>query len=671
MNVEMDASKDNQANEEDDDEEEESSIQRFLLDLSKLVQENDGLTAKQRIQQVPFSAETLLSVLTPHLFDVEPTSMMAINDVHDDNDNDDEEQKTLASTDLSESQALQLLHFLASQDPIHFPMPLIAQAVAHAAAENAASSISSPRPMHVSKDLLQTLLHQVCFSESVKVMEMVTQTLWTCSHKLGPPFLQEAIPGLVQLWKQALNPTDTYGRASSKHVSSTVAVRCATVMIEWFLPTQQQHPLPSSLSSSLAIRTALFAQMVNHGATTLFVQMLQDKSDPLVQMSMLDLLERFVTATTATTTTNANTTAMSDSIEIRQWLSSLHVLEPILQMAGVTITNDDHQSQSKKVLLPNGQIDSLLGGSALRLLSALCTTTFHEKNNQPATTADAHQHHSDDYDYAQQQQQEQQQDLFLLHAFQQALHNFATAGSGEVDRLHLITAISSFAATSHHALEAILQDQTIRSAWLSIRHVAQTKLKAAILLSIAMVLDPTLLMQSQETTTTLSSTTMTTTPTTRTNLYDSQSSSVESKLAIQLFTALGTENTTHPYPSSTSSSSLTSTTTDYLFLQYGRSPIPELRWATYTLLSAMAKHHAPYIFMTTEHLPSFLEWLLDRTVETTQDGRIAKFHLVQTLVSHPHVPTGIIHDSQWNKLRKHIQQGPHYIRPIPWDVAAE
>jgi len=69
----------------------------------------------------------------------------------------------------------------------------------------------------------------------------------------------------------------------------------------------------------------------------------------------------------------------------------------------------------------------------------------------------------------------------LIQRFHRVLSNFEQ--SGELDRLSLIDAISSFGGASAAALKSVLDDPVTREAWLSLS-VAQPKLKSAILVSV-------------------------------------------------------------------------------------------------------------------------------------------------------------------------------------------
>ena len=98
-----------------------------------------------------------------------------------------------------------------------------------------------------------------------------------------------------------------------------------------------------------------------------------------------------------------------------------------------------------------------------------------------------------------------------------------------------------------------------------------------------------------------------------------------------------------------------------------RSPMLEVRLATYTLFSAVAKSGDISGVQALLLTSGFVEFLLERT-ESNQDGRLAKFHLVQNVYQ---VAKGLLSETLVQKFESHLQQGPHYVKPLSWDVAAE
>jgi hypothetical protein len=186
-----------------------------------------------------------------------------------------------------------------------------------------------------------------------------------------------------------------------------------------------------------------------------------------------------------------------------------------------------------------------------------------------------------------------------------------------MDRLALIHAISSFASASDDALQLVLDDPVTRQAWLSLQSVAQPKLKAAILVSIAQVLTE----------------------------MPSPSS------CANLFSAVGPVNNQH--------------TTMDLSLDLVKSPMSEVRVAVYALWEAMAPHGAQTMLLH----PNFLPLLLQREQETTQEGRKAKYAIVQAIVASSVV--GLLAEDIVKQLETYIEQGPHFQAAQAWEVATE
>jgi hypothetical protein len=534
----------------------EHAVELLIKDINTALQEDNVQTAKTCVNNSNIHPQAMMDFLAPRLF--EPLPLY-----------DEEEEK-----DLNATQALQIVGFLATLDPKYLT------AASSAVATAATQLTTSPQPMRVSPELLTVLLTQLTMTGVVQVSTNATAALVACSRKLGPILLDPAIQGLVDIWKAQL---DTASKNNKQHAASTIAVRCASAMIDLVL----------------ALQDTAMQCMVEHGATDLFLHMLQDASDPLVQLSVLDLLEVLAQKTTKVSS--------SLSEETCKWLQSPPVVEPILLLSGVssskdTIMSDDDPDDS------SNDIDPLLGGSALRLLSALCSQKTSDRT------------------------------LTLLPAFSKALHNFASQSNSEVDRLHLVHAISSFAGSSPDALKAVLDDPTTRDAWLSLQHVAQPKLKAATLLSIAMVLDPSLVDSSHD---------QTPAP-----APPPSHISLEPSLAMTLYSQLGQAN------------GADYNTTDWM-LKLAASPIPELRLASYTLLSAMAQAGGMGGAQVLLSSVAFLDFLFQRSDESTQDGRVAKFQVVQAVFAQVQ---GLLSDEMVRKFETHLKQGPHYVQTMQWDV---
>jgi hypothetical protein len=303
-----------------------------------------------------------------------------------------------------------------------------------------------------------------------------------------------------------------------------------------------------------------------------------------LQISVLELLE-------------SAATKLTRNVERSQWLFSRNLLDTLLAMAGGT----------------EAKVDGLLGGPALRAVAALCKVAY-----APDNMVLIH-------------------DIQLLEAFHHALHNFEI--TGETDRLVLIDAISSLASISDEALTMILNDSFTRTTWLNL-YTAQPKLKAAIVTSIAMVLQP-----SAFHTTSLSS---------PPSSLSTATTTVQPPLtnAWQLYAAVGATNN--------------DTDTTQLLMTLSHSPLPETRLAVYSLFRAAALLPTGGQVLMTHS--GFLDFMLERS-ETIKECKDAKFALVQAIYNSP--VALLLADNIVQKIKKHIQQGPYYVQTIPWELATE
>ena len=317
----------------------------------------------------------------------------------------------------------------------------------------------------------------------------------------GPPTVWSAVlTQIVTLWQHALQPSSsspTTTRAESSLVvpSSTTAVRCASWLVSFLLlefpkppPPQQQQDAPTNTTNTTTSTPMTVARQT--GALQCFQDMvsLYFQDDPLVQLSVLDLLEQLAATTTTTTL---------DQPERLTWLTSPAILHPLLRWAGA----GDVRLDTRNSPLPHmeekdaQEPDPFLGGPAIRVLGAMCQLAA-------VTTPTRSSNHNDDNTHNDQTWN------VLCRGLYQALSHLQHAGSNstlELDRLVTVTVVSSLARASPHALQWILEQEPATSGqsvhkntlttcladwWVSIPHqAAQSKLQAASLNSIAMVLE--------------------------------------------------------------------------------------------------------------------------------------------------------------------------------------
>lgn len=221
-------------------------------------------------------------------------------------------------------------------------------------------------------------------------------------------------------------------------------------------------------------------------------------------------------------------------------------------------------------------------------------------------------------------------DTELLTGFHMALHNFEV--SGELDRLAIVDAISSFASASSSALDLVLDDPVTRKAWLSL-DVAQPKLKASILGSVSIVIDP------PDNNGTDGDSVPTPPPT--------------NKAGLKLFSTLGQTNNGED-PSE-------------MVLSLAKSPVIETRLAAYTLMKAVATlQTGGQVLMM---CPGLFEFLINRDVEKTKEGREAKYEVVRTIVGSE--VKGLLAEDIAKQLEKYVKDGPHYQKAMSWELATE
>jgi hypothetical protein len=286
------------------------------------------------------------------------------------------------------------------------------------------------------------------------------------------------------------------------------------------------------------------------------LDLLQDGADPLLQMSVLDLIEK------------------------------LAATEPVHGERATWV----YQHASIFAKLAGGVVDvppdPMLGGFSLRVVATVCRLM---------------QSHS-------------LLDQDLIQSFLLALHNNIT--SGTMDRMAFVVAISAFASSSDDALHRVLENDEARQAWLNLS-VAQPKLKAAILVSVATVIETMTLSRA---------------------------------LAMKLYTSFG-----HPIgPDATE-----------VLMKLVLSPMSEVRIGAYTLFRAVAAGLPTGSQVLLSH-SGFLEMLMDRERETSKDGREARHEVLGAILGSPVV--SLLAEDIVKRMESYRREGPHYVKPLRWDV---
>ena len=516
----------------DDPKDDTRSIKEAALKMKEALAANQDMTmikATMKTIQEESQSQFLVDFLVPLLFEAGDASA------------------------VSSEEALSLVGCLVSVDASTYLKP-----VSRAVKREASLRASSEKPMVVSPQLLGVMVSQLN-GKDVEVSSNATEALVACCRKCGPAVFHPAMQALTASWKDAWGKLD-----KDKTTASTICVRCASAVVD--LVSLSDQLMESACSS---------------GATQLLLQMVSYERDPLLQMSVLDLLERMG----ATHPMHASRA---------RWLCSEAVLHPLLLMSGAGTTEE------------SGDADPILGGPALRVLSTICRL-----GQRDATVFD-------------------QGGKEALLGFHRALHNFQ--GSGELDRLALVDAISSFASASPEALDLVLNDPVTRDAWLRLS-VAQPQLKAVILTSVAMVIDPA--------------------PERDANGDVVTDANVPTNTAaMRLFSLVGQTNSKDA--------------TDVV-LALAKSPIPETRLSAYNLMRAVATTSTGSQVLLSH--PEFFNFVIEREGENTKDGKEGKFAIVEAIMNSP--VKLLLAEDIVQKMDRILKQGPHFVTPIRPELVAE
>ncbi|OEU23599.1 hypothetical protein FRACYDRAFT_233771 [Fragilariopsis cylindrus CCMP1102] len=313
-----------------------------------------------------------------------------------------------------------------------------------------------------------------------------------------------------------------YSSMNSNTSSSIASIRCATFMIRCISHLDNNDEAGDK--SSFVLTHILKSKKSNDGnggndnnGVDLLVQMLNDFTDPLQQLSLLDCLIEEFDKSCDTDINIDDVVANNDdnkkkkkknSTNVMNWLSSPEMMSPILQYLQ----------------------DPLLCDGALRYTGMLSSM----KSNEITIVFDH-------------------------------IKSLGKVPTNEMERLPIIRALSQAATittsssdesednnTSTAPLDIILNDAILRRCWWDISRVSQSKLQAAVLISIALTLP---------------------------KISNAITTSSPSKV-IQLYQLIGSDNTNDR-----------STTLEWLFTKkFMKSSIIEIRIASYTLLASIFRY---------------------------------------------------------------------------------
>ncbi|KAL7445185.1 hypothetical protein ACHAXH_009747 [Discostella pseudostelligera] len=246
----------------------------------------------------------------------------------------------------------------------------------------------------------------------------------------------------------------------------------------------------------------------------------------------------------------------------------------------------------------------------------------------------------------------------LLSNFHRALHNFHP--QGELERLSYIHAVSSLigscamvassessSAGANNVTNAIINDTTLLHEWLSLHsRVSQPKLKSTVLCSLSQVIEPSIWQEN------------------------SQSNNVtrpSDSIVLQLYQAFSHAN--HERDATE------------LLLSSAKSPFVEERLGAYDMLRSMVMRGVGVRLLLLyddgtgnngSGGGSFLEWLLNQDLESTIEGKKAKYEIVHAMLScNSDIIGGLLPPRALRQLEAWDRSGPSFMVTVPWDMATE
>lgn len=371
-----------------------------------------------------------------------------------------------------------------------------------------------------------------------------------------------------------------------------IPVDDATLMIRYYTLCFKIIP-----ATTIDFNSVHYNQKYHHLLVKPFLSALQNDQDPLLQMGLLEILQQ-----------------ISDTREdefLRNWYEP-ELDRALLKMVGGQIQQDMDQGESQVQIQFGGGLDPFCSGAALRLLAT----------------------------------REQQLDR---NDFVQALMYFGRHMNGEVEKIGFVDGITTFcchvevanrnkvqeassgeeeaiaiavaALAEPSNLDLVLQNQELLNEWLTLR-MAQSKLKAVVMISVARVLQVKELLHSS-----------------RLELY---------QMIGKVNDVGGGEDTTQ------------------IVMQYVKGQVVELRLAAYEIFTAVAKlHTGAHMLMK---FGGFFEFLCNRNLEIVKEGKELKYGLVKAIWNSE--VRGLLADDIVRALEQIVLDGPFYVKQVR-DVALE
>jgi len=490
------------------------------------------------------------------------------------------------------------------------------------------SSTTSDDDTEVSDSALDAIVGQLQ-SPLGEVATNATQALLAlCNGAMGVAASitgKRIISALTSSWK-TIHSSSSEDTTTNHHLS-TVTVRYGSLLV-------------SILTSSGTVvaddddEDLMQVAIQQSSLDLLLLDVVSSDDDPLLQMSILDQIERFATTGVA-----------KMGVLRREWLTSSKVVNLLLRLAGGADDDDDDgqvggadgSSMDEDMAMDSAMPHPILGGSALRILSSICKLI---SNHFPIATPSSSSSSSSS-------------ECMLLTGFHRALRTFARNANGEVDRIALVDAISSFASVSEYALTSVLEEEekrmgcgeeegvVLRERWLDVGSMPQSKLKALVLCSIARVMDPSSLEEANS----------------HGNGDGRQQHYIpSSKMSLQLFQYFGHVNTNG------------NTSPEQLLLNFSKSPFVEVRLGAYELMRAFVSKvkTGATILLSQE---GFLEFLLSGEGEPVKEGKEARFAIVQAVLKSG--TRQLLAENIVKDLERVVSDGPYYVKSVNWQLATE
>lgn len=339
--------------------------------------------------------------------------------------------------------------------------------------------------------------------------------------------------------------------------------------------------------------------------------------DPLLQFSALDQL----TLLTASESINA---ARADFV-----LGHDVLRRGLLCLVGGSgdLSNDPNEDDEW------GEMDPINGVAAIRILSEICLVGVMSPGSVSEGIWSKFQ--------------------LLLRNFQRALHHFIP--QGEVERLAYIHAVSSLigscaSVTSSTTILAsevtstILNDTSLLHEWLSLySRVSQPKLKSTVLCSLSQVIEPSIWQKTAQS--------------------QSKITRPSDSIVLQLYQAFSHAN----YERDSTG----------LILASAKSPFVEERLGAYDILRALVMRSVGLRLLLlyddgAGNGSSFLDWLLNRDLEHTTQGKLAKYQVAESMLScNRDVVGGLLPAKALRQLEEWIRGGPNFVTTVAWEMATE